>query len=133
MANALTDMSYDDFLELTNTPEGKNVSLDTSAALGLCRGGIVPTKAPLAWLGLFWLALISIPCIYFWSDLRFIAVSIFLAWLGARRSKRAAIAAVWREVKGKGTLTYEQRTDVYAGMVKNGWLYLPVPEENKFG
>lgn len=133
MANALADMDYDTFLALTQTPEGESVSLNTNAALSLCRGSIVPTKAPLAWLGLFWLALISIPCIYFWTDLRFIAVSIFLAWLGARRSKRAAIAAVWREVKGKGTLTYEQRTDLYAGMVKNDWLYLPEPEENKFG
>lgn len=133
MTNALADMDYDAFLELMQSPEGKNVSLNTGAALGLCRGGLVPTKAPLAWLSLFWLALLSIPCIYFWSDLRFIAASIFLAWLGARRSKRAAIAAVWREVKGEGTLTYEQLTDLYAGMVKNDWLYLPAPEENKFG
>lgn len=133
MANALKDLQYDEFLELVATPEGKNVTLNTGAAMGLCRGNAVPTKAPLAWLGLFWLALISIPCIYFWSDLRFIALSIFLAWLGARRSKRAAVAAVWREVKGKGTLNKEQQTELYDVLTQNDWLYLPGPDENKFG
>ncbi|MCC8194805.1 MAG: hypothetical protein LIP28_09200 [Deltaproteobacteria bacterium] len=133
MANALKEMSHDAFLEFVQTPEGKNVTLNTGAALGLCRGGAVPTKAPLAWLGLFWLSLISIPCIYFWSDPRFIALSIFLAWLGARRSKRAAVAATWREVKGKGRLNTEQQREVYELLVQKDWLYLPTPDENKFG
>ncbi|SBW10296.1 hypothetical protein KL86DPRO_60110 [uncultured delta proteobacterium] len=133
MANALKDMTHDEFLAFSRTPEGKNVSLNTGAALGLCRSGAIPTKAPLAWLSLFWLSLISIPCIYFWSDLRFIAISIFLAWLGARRSKRAAIAATWREVKGTGKLNADQQKEVYGVLVQRDWLYLPTPDETRFG
>lgn len=133
MANALKEMSYNNYLELVETPEGKNVTLNTGAAMGLCRGGAIPTRAPLAWLGLFWAALISIPCVYFWSDPRFIACSIFLAWLGARRSKRSAVSAVWREMKGKGQLTMEQREEMYAILSKNDWMYLPTADETKFG
>ena len=133
MANALKDVTYDEFLDFVQTPEGNNVTLNTGAAMGLCRGNAVATKAPLAWLALFWLSLISIPCIYFWWDLRFIALSIFLAWLGARCSKRSAVSAVWREIKGKGTMPKEQREEIYAFLTKNDWLYFPTPDENKFG
>ena len=133
MANALKDMTYEKFLAFTQTPESKKLSLNTGAAMGLCRGGAIPTKAPLYWLGLFWLAVISIPCIYFWWDMRFIAMSIFLAWLGARRSKLAAIAATWREIKGRGTMPKEKTAEIYAFLVQKDWLYLPSPEDTKFG
>lgn len=133
MANALKKINYEEYLVIALTPEGADVTLNTRAAMGLCRGGTIPAKAPLAWLGLFWLALISVPCIYFWGDLRFIAVSIFLAWMGARRSKRAAVAAAWREIKGKGALPLERRREIYTFLTANDLLYLPEKSGNAFG
>lgn len=124
MVNALKDIPHDKFPRFAASPEGKKISLNTGAALGLCRSGAIPTKEPLAWLGLFWLSLVSIPCIFLWTSPRFIIVSIFLAWLGARRSKRAAIAATWREIQGKGKLNAEQQKEVYDLLVRRDWLYL---------
>ena len=132
MANALKDMSHSEFLKVAQTPEGKGITLNMGAALGLCRGGAIPTKTPLLWLGLFWASLLSIPAIYFWSDPRFIVLAIFLAWLGARRSKRAAMTATWCELKGKGTLNTAQQRDIYEYLVRNDWLHLPAPDEHLF-
>jgi len=132
MANALKNLSHNEFLDFTQLSKGKDVTLNLGAALGLCRGGAIPSKVPLLWLGLFWISLLSIPGIYFWSDPRFIILSIFLAWLGARRSKRAAMAATWRELKGKGTLTATQQKELYEYLVQNDWLYLSSPEDHLF-
>lgn len=128
MANALKEMSYDEFLRFVETPESAALGLNTGAALGLCRGGTVKTRAPLAWLGVFWLSLIGIGVTFFFWDLRFIIAWVFLLWLSARRSKRCAIAAVWREIKGKGTLPKEERERMYAFLVSGDWLYLPAPD-----
>ena len=133
MANALKDVSHEEFLALVQTRETKDATINMGAALGLCRGGAIPSKVPLLWLGMFWLALLSIPGLYFWSDPRFIAISIFLAWLGARRSKSSAIAATWRELKGKGTLSAEQQKEIYDYLVEHDWLYLSTLDEHMPG
>ncbi len=124
MPNALKNMNYDEFLAFVETPESSELGLNTGAALGLCRGGAVHTRASLIWLGVFWLALISIFLIFLFWDWRFIAISIFLAWLGARRSKRSAISAVWREIKGRGKMPLEEREKIYAFLVERDYLYL---------
>ena len=131
MINNLKTMSYDEFLQFVQTPENTKLGLNVGAALGLCRGGAIKTNAPLFWLGLFWLSLIGIVANLFLWDLRFIAAWVFLVWLGARRSKRSAIAAVWRELKGHGTLPKKEREQIYTFLVDRDWLYLPSPDERQ--
>ena len=129
MANALKNMGYDDFLTFVETPGSSALGLNTGAALGLCRGGSVKTRAPLIWLGVFWLSIFgAIANVFLW-DLRFLAAWVFLLWFSARHSKRSAIAAVWREVKGRGRMPKDKREEIYAFLVSHDWLYLPSPGE----
>jgi len=129
LPNDLAAMDYDAFAALMRTPRGSSVLLDTNAALSLCRNGYVRTKAPLVWLGAFWIALIAaIPTVYFGSW-QFAPACLFLLWLAARRSKSSAVAAVWRELKGLGSLPPEQRAAIYAHLVEQNMLVLQ-PEKH---
>lgn len=124
-SNALTNTGYQDFVALMQTPRGGAVRLDTGAALSLCRNGHVKTKAPLAWLGLFWVSLLAaVPTVLFWNW-QYAPVWIFLMWLAARRSKFAAVSAVWRELKGTGILPEDQRAAIYETLVAQNLLRLP--------
>ena len=129
MDNPLVTLSYDDFLRLAQTAGGAGIRLDTGAALSLCRNGIVRTSAPLAWLALFWVSLIAMVLTFFFCDWRFIAFWVFLAWLGARRSKRSAVSAVWREIKGQGAMSRQERENIYTFLVGRGMLFLSPKKE----
>lgn len=126
--NTLSATNYDAFVALMKTPRSRSVRLDTEAALSLCRNGHVQTKAPLVWLGVFWVALLAVIPTLIFLHWQYAPVSLFLMWFGARRSKMAAVSAVWRELRGLGAMPLEQRAELYALLVQQGMLHL-APED----
>ncbi|CAK7002741.1 MAG: hypothetical protein DELT_00097 [Desulfovibrio sp.] len=124
MDNALKSMDYAAFVEMAATPRGAAVKLNHAAALSLCRSGWVETKAPLAWLGVFWVALIGLAVtLLFWNWL-YAPAWLFPVLVSARKSKQSAIAAVWRELKGQGKMPFEKRAEIYASLAAQDMLFL---------
>lgn len=124
MDNALNNMDYAAFLELAQTPRGSEVRLDTSAALSLCRNGYVVTKAPLVWLGVFWVALIGLALTLLFWNWFYAPAWLFPVLVAARKSKQAGVTAVWRELKGQGHMPLESRAEMYATLVSQNMLFL---------
>lgn len=124
MDNTLKNMDYAAFLDITKSSRGAEVKLDTSAALSLCRNGRIVTKAPLVWLGVFWVALIAlILTLLFWNWL-YAPAWLFPLLVAARKSKQTGVAAVWRELKGQGQMPFEKRAEIYASLVSQNMLFL---------